>query len=141
MQLMKLHPAAVRVLMIVLLLSAAGIYAMFQRRLLATLCLLLTVPVTAAAQQRASLESFFNVASPLELTAAKSADRIAWNVYEAGLRNVYTAIAPDFEPVRLTSFTEDDGRDVNGVRLSDDGAGSFIFRLHDNLDHAPGAQG
>ncbi|MGH7464711.1 MAG: hypothetical protein ACREK1_06015, partial [Longimicrobiales bacterium] len=54
------------------------------RRLLTSACLLLAVPAAAAAQPRVSLESFFNVASPLELTAAKVADRIAWTVYEAG---------------------------------------------------------
>ncbi|HSK18684.1 MAG TPA: prolyl oligopeptidase family serine peptidase [Longimicrobiales bacterium] len=99
-------------------------------RLLLSATVLLCTAHGLAAQQRTPLESFFNVASPLELTAAKSADRIAWNVYEAGLRNVYTATAPDFEPVRLTSFADDDGRDVNGVRLSDDGSIAVFVRGH-----------
>jgi len=42
--------------------------------------------------------------------------------YEEGKRNVYTAAAPDFEPVRLTSFMEDDGRDLSDVSISDDGS-------------------
>src|SRR5690606_14728775 len=83
-----------------------------------------------AQQTRTPLEAFFNVASPLELTAAKRADRIAWTVYEAGLRNVYTAAAPDFTPVRLTSFVEDDGQEVSGVRLSDDGSIAVFVRGH-----------
>jgi dipeptidyl-peptidase-4 len=97
---------------------------------LATACLLLIVPAATPAQQNASLESFFNVASPLELTAARDADRIAWTVYEAGLRNVYTAAAPDFAPARLTSFMNDDGQEVNSVRLSDDGTVAVFVRGH-----------
>ena len=97
---------------------------------LVTAWLFLIVPAAASAQQTASLESFFNVASPLELTAAQEVDRIAWTVYEAGLRNVYTARAPDFAPVRLTSFMRDDGQEVSSVRLSDDGSMAVFVRGH-----------
>jgi dipeptidyl-peptidase 4 len=83
-----------------------------------------------------TLQAFFDVASPLELTAAKRADRVAWVVYEAGRRNVYTAVAPDFRAVRLTRFEEDDGQEVSGVRLSDDGALVVFVR-----GHAPNRQG
>lgn len=101
-----------------------------------TLRLLLSIPAVlctafpVSAQQRTSLESFFNVASPLQLTAAAAADRIAWTVYEAGLRNVYTAAAPAFEPVRLTSFMSDDGTDLSAVSLSDDGSIAVFVRGH-----------
>ncbi|MGQ0766174.1 MAG: S9 family peptidase [Gemmatimonadota bacterium] len=61
-------------------------------------------------------------ASPLELVSARRADRIAWTTYEKGMRNVYTAAAPDFRPVRLTKFLEDDGIDVSDVNISDDGS-------------------
>ncbi|HEX2166002.1 MAG TPA: prolyl oligopeptidase family serine peptidase [Longimicrobiales bacterium] len=98
--------------------------------MLASVLLVLAPAVASAQQESASLESFFNVASPLELTAAKGADRIAWSVYEAGLRNVYTATAPDFTPVRLTSFMNDDGKDVNSIRLSDDGSIAVFVRGH-----------
>jgi dipeptidyl-peptidase 4 len=98
-------------------------------------------PVTVVAQPQptlveATLRAFFDVASPLELTAAKRADRMAWTVYEAGRRNVYTAVAPDFHAVRLTRFDDDDGQEVSGVRLSDDGALAVFVR-----GHAPNRQG
>ncbi|HEX6135587.1 MAG TPA: prolyl oligopeptidase family serine peptidase, partial [Longimicrobiales bacterium] len=100
-------------------------------RLLASLLLLAGhVAAAAAQQQRTPLEAFFNVASPLELTAAGGADRIAWTAYEAGMRNVYTAAAPDFRPQRLTAFLEDDGRDLSSVRLSDDGSIAVFVRGH-----------
>src|ERR1043166_387179 len=69
-----------------------------------------------------TIEQFMSPASPLEVTSAKKTDRIAWMAYEKGMRNVYTAAAPNFTPVRLTSFMKDDGVDLTGVKLSDDGS-------------------
>ena len=51
-------------------------------------------PRALYAQQKATVEQFLNPASPLEVTAARKADRIAWMAYDRGLRNVYTAAAP-----------------------------------------------
>lgn len=80
------------------------------------------------AQSKPTIEQFLSPASPLELTAAKQADRIAWVSYERGMRNVYAAAGPAFKPVRLTSFMADDGNDVSGVRLSDDGTLAVFVR-------------
>ena len=55
---------------------------------------------TAAAPAKATgytIDQFLSPASPLELGAAKKADRIAYVVYERGMRNIYTATAPDFK--------------------------------------------
>jgi Tol biopolymer transport system component len=46
--------------------------------------------------------------------------------YDRGMRNVYSAGAPDFRPVRLTRFLEDNGVDVSDVMISDDG-GVVVF--------------
>src|SRR3954463_1277130 len=73
---------------------------------------------------------FFSPASPLELTSSAKSDRIAWMAYERGMRNVYTAAAPDFRPVRLTRFLEDDGNDLSDVELSDDGSVAVFIRGH-----------
>jgi dipeptidyl aminopeptidase/acylaminoacyl peptidase len=66
-------------------------------------------------------QQFLSNANPLELVAAKKADRIAWTAYEEGKRNAYTAVAPSFTPVRLTNFLKDDGIDISNIRISDDG--------------------
>jgi dipeptidyl-peptidase 4 len=95
-------------------------------RLPTALTLILTT--TLAAQSKPTVEQFLNPASPLELTAAKHADRIAWVSYERGMRNVYAATAPGFAPVRLTRFLEDDGTDVSDVSLSDDGRLAVFVR-------------
>jgi len=67
-------------------------------------------------------QRFLSPASPLELVAAKTADRVAWVAFEEGKRNAYTAAAPAFAPVRLTRFLQDDGIDMSAVQISADGA-------------------
>ena len=76
---------------------------------------------TAPAQNGPSVAPFIAPAFPEELVAAKKADRVAWIAYDQGKRNVYTAAAPDFRPVRLTRFLEDDGVVLSALEISDDG--------------------
>ena len=45
-----------------------------------------------------------------------------------GKRNVFTAVAPAFAPVRVTSFLKDDGIDLTGLRISDDGSTVVFVR-------------
>ena len=66
-------------------------------------------------------QRFLSPASPLELAAAKKADRLAWVAFEEGKRNAYTAAAPLYAPVRLTRFLKDDGIDMSDVQISDSG--------------------
>jgi dipeptidyl aminopeptidase/acylaminoacyl peptidase len=80
----------------------------------------------AHAQTRPTIAQFLAPASPLELASARKADRVAWITYERGMRNVYTAAAPDFRPVRLTRFLDDDGTDLTDVTISDDGS-TIVF--------------
>ena len=80
--------------------------------------------------QRFSIEDVLSPAYPVQLVAAKDADRIAWIEYEEGRRNVYTAVAPGFEPVRLTRYEDDDGRDLSTLRISDDGSTVVFLRGH-----------
>ncbi|HTL04429.1 MAG TPA: S9 family peptidase, partial [Gemmatimonadales bacterium] len=81
-----------------------------------------------AAQSKPTIAQFLSPASPLELNAARKADRVAWVSYERGMRNVYAAGAPAFSPVRLTRFLADDGTDVTDVTLSDDGSLAVFVR-------------
>jgi dipeptidyl-peptidase-4 len=83
-----------------------------------------------------SIAAFLSPASPLSLVAARKADRIAWMAYEKGMRNVYTAAPPNFTPVKLTQFSEDDGIDLTNVSVSDDGRTVVFIR-----GHAPNREG
>src|SRR5215831_6302409 len=65
-----------------------------------------------------TIDQFLSPSSPLEVSAAKKADKVAWVSYEKGMRNVYVASAPDFKAVRVTKFLDDDGVDVGSVRIS-----------------------
>ena len=91
------------------------------------LSLALTAPL-AAQQAKPTVAQFLSPSSPLELTRARNTDRVAWVAYERGMRNVYTAAAPEFRPVRLTSFMQDDGTDLSEVDLSDDGTTAIFLR-------------
>ncbi len=102
-------------------------------RSLSTACALALVASVLPAQSAPTIAQFMSPASPLTLVSARKADRLAWMVYDRGMRNVYTAAAPDFKPVRLTSFLEDDGTDLTDV---DD----FRRRLGGGLRPRLGAQ-
>src|SRR5580765_2181858 len=83
---------------------------------------------SASAQTKPTVAQFLGPASPLEISSAKKTDRVAWVTYERGMRNVYTAAAPDFKPVRLTHFMKDDGVELTDVSLSDDGTIAVFVR-------------
>jgi len=84
--------------------------------------------VSSAAKSANTIEAFMSPSSPLEVSAARKADKIAWVAYERGMRNVYVASAPDFKAIKITKFNEDDGVDVGSVRLSDDGSIATFIR-------------
>jgi dipeptidyl aminopeptidase/acylaminoacyl peptidase len=88
-------------------------------------------PAPAPTRHLPTMEQFMSAAFPLELVAARKADRIAWISNDKGLRNVYTAAAPDFRPVRVTSFMKDDGVDTTQLAISDDGAVVTFTRGHE----------
>jgi dipeptidyl aminopeptidase/acylaminoacyl peptidase len=92
------------------------------KKLAIALLIVPAVLVAAAPSGAPTIESFLSPGYPTEIVAAKTVDRIAWTAYEHGLRNVYTAAAPSFTPVRLTTFTKDDGVELSDVAISDNGA-------------------
>src|SRR3970040_1286406 len=76
----------------------------------------------AAQRHTPTIKQWLAPGYPQFLVAARKADKIAWQVYEEGKRNVYYAAAPDFRPRRLTSFLEDEGVEITNVSISDDGS-------------------
>jgi dipeptidyl aminopeptidase/acylaminoacyl peptidase len=90
--------------------------------LAAAAALALAAMQPVAAQKKPTIEQFLSPAYPFDLVSARKVDRIAWLAYDQGKRNVYTAAAPGFRPVRLTSFLQDDGTDISDLSISDDGS-------------------
>ena len=84
--------------------------------------LLLFAALPAGAQKPFSVREVMSAPHPTHLVSAKKTDRIAWVVYEEGLRNIYTAIGPRFDPRRLTSYEEQDGQQLSNLQISDDGS-------------------
>src|SRR5687767_4984072 len=89
-----------------------------------------TVAPPAKALHVPSMAQFMSAGYPLELVAAKKTDRIAWISNDKGLRNVFTASAPGFRAVRVTSFMKDDGVDTTQLSISDDGSIVAFTRGH-----------
>src|SRR5665213_1457683 len=85
------------------------------------------VPLHAQAS-KPTIAQYLGTSEPLELVSALKTDRIAWITYDRGMRNVFTAAAPDFKPVRLTNFMEDNGVDMTEVSLSADGSTAVFVR-------------
>src|SRR5262249_21555346 len=73
-----------------------------------------------------AMSQFMSAGFPRDLVSAKKADRIAWIANDKGQRNVFTAAAPDFKPIRVTAYLKDDGVDTTQLSISDDG-GTVVF--------------
>src|SRR4029434_6045480 len=88
------------------------------------LWVLLTVfsATSAAAQGSPTIDQFMSPGFPEDLVSARKAERIAWLGTEPRMRNVFTAAAPDWKVVRLTTFLKDDGIVLSDLSISDDGA-------------------
>lgn len=95
---------------------------------LSTLAIAAAAFVSAAPPTVPSYKEFLSPASPQEVVAARKVDRIAWVDYAEGKRNAYTAVAPQFTPVRLTNFTKDDGIMMSAIRISEDGSTVVFLR-------------
>jgi dipeptidyl-peptidase-4 len=95
-----------------------------------TLLLAPTPSAQRASPAGYSVDQFLAPAYPFELVSAKKSDRIAWLAYERGRRNVYTAAAPSFRPVRLTRHLKDDGIDLTNLNISADGSVVVFVRGH-----------
>ncbi|HEY6358401.1 MAG TPA: hypothetical protein VIX35_09160, partial [Vicinamibacterales bacterium] len=95
-----------------------------------------TGPTSPPGTSKLTVAQYLKPGMPVELVSARSTNRIAWIAYEEGKRNVYTAAAPDFKPVRLTAFLKEDGTDMTGIRIADDGSTVAFVR-----GSAPNRQG
>lgn len=71
--------------------------------------------------ERPTIEVLMAAPRPEPPVAASEAPVIAWAASERGVRNVWTARAPDFAPKRLSAYTEDDGQVLTALALSADG--------------------
>ncbi len=95
-------------------------------RLIRSLCLTLAVLGATFAFARPSQASFtmaqvLGYPYPVTLVASKQGGHIAWVLDERGVRNIWVATAPGFEPRQVTHYKADDGQELTQLTFSPDG--------------------
>ena len=81
--------------------------------------ILLVISISVSySQKNFSLDDIKSYPFPNELTGSMNASKIAWAFDEEGSRNIYVAEAPEFFPIRLTSYMDDTGQELSSVSLS-----------------------
>ena len=71
--------------------------------------------------QTFTVEQISSFPFPSELVTSPVGIKMAWAMNEKGLRNVYVAQAPEFNPKKITDFNKDDGQEISSLQFSEDG--------------------
>jgi dipeptidyl aminopeptidase/acylaminoacyl peptidase len=79
-----------------------------------------------------TVDQILGFPSPDHLVASPVGSTIAWTFNERGVRNIYVAAAPGFEPRRITPYREDDGQELTQLSFSSDGATIVYVRGGDH---------
>jgi dipeptidyl aminopeptidase/acylaminoacyl peptidase len=97
--------------------------------LLTSLCLLAFANKTPAAPAtpvravpQATLSQFLSYPFTTQLVSAQRNSIIGWVETLNGVRNIWVADGPSFEPRRITSGTADDGQELTGLAFAPDGS-------------------
>jgi dipeptidyl aminopeptidase/acylaminoacyl peptidase len=105
------------------------------RALSTLLLLLLATAGPAAAQAPYTLDQLLSYSFPTALVAAPAGERVAWLANDRGVRNVWVAEAPAWQPRQLTPYDRDDGRDLSALQFLADGRRLIYLRGHGtNMD-------
>ena len=86
----------------------------------------------AAAHPSFTMAQILHYPYVTELAAAERGDAIAWVRDVAGVRDVWLARAPGFEPRQLTHYIEDDGQEITQLTFSPDGTKLVYVRGGDH---------
>ena len=68
-----------------------------------------------------TIENLLSVPFPTELRSSADGRHIVWVFNDRGIRNLFSADAPDFKVRMLTNNKTDDGIEMNSVRFTPDG--------------------
>ena len=108
--------------------------------------LILAVAVATAAPAMAAklppgLDAALSYPFQQDLVSARSGDTIAWVRNVRGVRNIWVARGPGFTPRQVTHNTADDGQELTGLALSDDGSRVVWVRGGDHDANWPATGG
>jgi dipeptidyl aminopeptidase/acylaminoacyl peptidase len=89
----------------------------------------------SAAQGNLTIEQVLSAPFNSNLVASKRSNRIAWASNEQGKRNIWVADGPDFTARQLTSYQQDDGGELSGLKFSADGS-TIVYVRGEGKDSA-----
>ncbi len=89
-------------------------------------CFALVTFTAFAADARFTLEQVMSAPFPSNMTACRTAGKVAWVLDENGARNVWVAEAPDYKGRRLTNYHDDDGQEIAQLAWTTD-ARSLLY--------------
>ena len=101
---------------------------------------LAALPAPAAAQSF-TLPQVTGYPFPSDLVMSPTGSAIAWVVTQRGVRNVWVAEGPAFQPRRLTDATEEDGQELTNLSFSGDGQYVIFTRGGDHGSNWPAEGG
>jgi dipeptidyl aminopeptidase/acylaminoacyl peptidase len=79
------------------------------------------VPALAAAQQAPfTIEQVMSAPFPSDLVAAPTGGKVAWVFNARGVRNIWVAEPPDYHGRAVTSYTEDEGQEIDELAWTPD---------------------
>lgn len=64
-----------------------------------------------------SLESIMSSSFPTNLVAASEGEQVAWVLNKEGVRNIWTAAGPLWEPRQATGYEKDDGQAISSLKF------------------------
>lgn len=82
---------------------------------------LIVLFVSLGYAQQFTLEQIMSAPFSEQLVAAKSAPRIAWITNLSGVRNIFVADAPGYQPRQVTHYPGDDGQTIAALAITPDG--------------------
>ena len=75
-----------------------------------------------------SLEDFLSFTFTHDMVSARHSDKLAWVQTIKGIRNLFIAAAPDYDPIQVTAWREDEGQEISGLKITDDGTALLFIR-------------
>ena len=71
--------------------------------------------------QTFSLKEITSYPFPAVLTSNQNSSKIALSINQQGKRNIFVGEGPEFNLRKLTNYNNDEGQEITGVRISEDG--------------------
>lgn len=83
-----------------------------------------------------TLESYLSFTFTEELQSARDTDLFAWIQTTQGVRNLFIARPPDFTPLQVTNWIDDDGLCLSQLQVADDGSALLVVRGEGKITRA-----